>query len=58
MGTWLAFFPTVETLVAQALAAGAVIGSYMVSEYMLVRKPKKQGLAPARRPDHEPALVS
>jgi len=58
MGTWLAFFPTVETLVAQALAAGAVIGSYMVSEYMLVRKPKRQGLEPARRPEHEPALVN
>ena len=58
MGTWLAFFPTVETLAAQALAAAAVIGSYMVSEYMLVRKPSKQGHEPARRPEHEPALVN
>ena len=58
MGTWLAFFPTVETLAAQALAAAAVIGSYMVSEYMLVRKPKKQGVEPARRPEREPALVN
>ena len=57
MGTWLAFFPTVETLVAQGLAAAAVIGSYMVSEYVLVRRPKQQGHAPARRPEHEPALV-
>ena len=58
MGTWLAFFPTVETLIAQALAAGAVIGSYMVSEYMLVKKPKRQGLQAARRAEREPALVN
>jgi len=58
MGTWLAFFPTVETLAAQALAAAAVIGSYMVSEYVLVRKPRREGREPARRRDHEPALVS
>jgi len=58
MGTWLAFFPTVETLVAQALAAAAVIGSYMVSEYVLVKKPKREGKVPARRAEHEPALVN
>jgi high-affinity iron transporter len=58
LGTWLAFFPTVETLVAQALAAAAVIGSYVLSEYLLVRKPKREGRAPARRPEQEPALVS
>jgi high-affinity iron transporter len=57
MGTWLAFFPTVETLAAQALAAGAVIGSYMVSEYMLVRRPKRTGHMPAQRPEHEPVLA-
>ncbi len=37
MGLWFAVFPTVETLVAQALAAGAVIGSYW-----LARKPAGQ----------------
>jgi high-affinity iron transporter len=58
MGTWLAFFPTVETLVAQGLAAAAVIGSYMVSEYVLVRRPKRTGQVPAQRPEHEPALGS
>jgi high-affinity iron transporter len=57
IGTWLAFFPTVETLAAQALAAGAVIGSYAVSEYVLVRRPKKEGRAPAHRPEREPALA-
>ncbi len=29
MGLWFAVFPTVETLLAQTIAAGAVIGSYM-----------------------------
>jgi high-affinity iron transporter len=31
MGLWFSIFPTVETLTAQAIAAGAVIGSYFVS---------------------------
>jgi high-affinity iron transporter len=57
MGTWLAFFPTVETLAAQGLAAAAVIGSYMVSEYMLVRRPKRAGQPAAQRAEHEPLLA-
>ena len=32
MGLWLAVFPTVETLLAQALAALFVVGSYYVAE--------------------------
>jgi high-affinity iron transporter len=32
MGTWLAVFPTVETLAAQAIAGAAVIGSYVLAE--------------------------
>jgi len=28
MGTWLSVFPTVETLVAQAVASTLVLGSY------------------------------
>jgi high-affinity iron transporter len=31
MGLWFSVFPTVETLVAQALAAGFVIGSYFLA---------------------------
>ena len=57
MGTWLAFFPTVETMAAQGLAAAAVIGSYMVSEYMLVRRPKRAGQPAAQRAEHEPLLA-
>ena len=31
MGLWFSVFPTVETLVAQALAAAIVIGSYFIA---------------------------
>jgi high-affinity iron transporter len=31
MGLWLSVFPTIETLVAQALAALIVIGSYFLA---------------------------
>jgi high-affinity iron transporter len=54
IGTWLAIFPTVETLVAQLLAAVAVIASYLISEHIRVRRPARQGLAPARRAEQPP----
>jgi high-affinity iron transporter len=54
MGLWLAIFPTVETLAAQALAAGAVIGSYFLAEYVRVRRPIKRGEVPAQRPEQAP----
>jgi high-affinity iron transporter len=48
MGTWLALFPTVETLVAQLLAAAFVIGSYYLAEYLRVRRPRRRGQTAAR----------
>lgn len=48
MGTWFALFPTVETLVAQALAATFVIGSYFAAEYLKVRRPRRRGQQPAQ----------
>lgn len=54
MGTWLAVFPTVETLAAQALAAAAVIGSYVMAERVRVRKPRQRGEIPAVRPETPP----
>jgi high-affinity iron transporter len=54
MGLWLAIFPTVETLAAQALAAGAVIGSYLLAEYVRVKRPMKRGEQPAQRPEQAP----
>jgi high-affinity iron transporter len=55
VGTWFALFPTVETITAQALAATAVIASYLVAEHVRVRRPKRGGLVPAVRPDRPPA---
>jgi high-affinity Fe2+/Pb2+ permease len=57
LGTWLAIFPTVETLAAQALAAAAVIGSYLVAEHVRARRPAKRGLAPGQRPELPPREV-
>jgi high-affinity iron transporter len=39
---WFEVVPTWETLGAQALAAGAVIGSYYAAEYLKVRAPRKR----------------
>ncbi len=38
MGTWLGIFPTVETIVAQLLALGFVIGSYFAAEWVSKRR--------------------
>jgi high-affinity iron transporter len=45
MGLWLAVFPTVESLAAQALAAALVIGSYFVAEEIRVKRPRRAGFA-------------
>src|SRR5579875_718243 len=55
MGVWLALFPTLETLLAQALAAGVVLVSYFGAEYLRVRRPRRLGLAPAVRPEVPPS---
>ncbi|MET0306893.1 MAG: FTR1 family protein [Solirubrobacterales bacterium] len=41
LGTWLGVYPTVETLVAQALALVFVIGSYFAAEWMRKRELRK-----------------
>ncbi len=46
---WFEVVPTVETLVAQALAAALVIGSYYAAEYVRVRRPSRRGEQPAVR---------
>jgi high-affinity iron transporter len=42
VGLWFAVFPTVETLLAQTLAAGLVVGSYFVADYVRIRRPRRQ----------------
>lgn len=47
MGMWFSIFPTVETLVSQAVAFVAVVGSYYAAQYFRVWKPRR--MATARR---------
>ncbi len=54
VGLWFAVFPTVEGLVAQALAAALVVGSYYAAEYVRVRRPRARGEVAATRPDTAP----
>ena len=57
MGLWFAVFANVESLVAQALAIVFVAGSYYLAEYLKVRRPRKHGETPARRPESAPTEV-
>jgi len=47
VGLWFAVFPTVEGLVAQALAAALVLGSYFGAEWWRVKRPRRKALAQA-----------
>jgi high-affinity iron transporter len=47
VGLWFAVFPTVEGLVAQALAAALVLGSYFGAEYWRVKRPRRRAEATA-----------
>jgi high-affinity iron transporter len=55
MGLWFSVIPTVETLASQVIAAALVIGSYTLAQYVRVWRPRRQGSAPARRPEALPA---
>jgi high-affinity iron transporter len=60
VGLWFAVFPTVEGLVAQALAGALVLGSYFGAEYWRVKRPRKRAEVPAVRaegPSREGATV-
>ena len=50
LGTWFSVFPTVETLVAQGLAAVLVIGSYFLARYRTVWLPGRHGAAKSQLP--------
>ena len=55
MGMWFAVFPTVETLVGQALAAFLVVGSFFIAR----NQRGGQGIAPAELPTAErSAMIS
>lgn len=44
VGLWFAVFPTLEGLVAQALAAALVLGSYYGAQYVRVRRPAQRSI--------------
>jgi high-affinity iron transporter len=54
MGLWFSIFPNVQTIVAQVVAAGLVIGSYFLAEEMRVRRPRRRGAAVAVRASAPP----
>jgi high-affinity iron transporter len=49
IGLWFAVFPTVEGLVAQALAAALVLGSYFGAEYWRIKRPRRKAMAAETR---------
>ena len=55
VGLWFALFPTVEGVVAQALAAGLVVGSYFLAEHVRVRRPRARAEARRAEMRAEPA---
>jgi high-affinity iron transporter len=54
-GTWFSVFPNVETIVAQVLAVGLVLGSYAGAQYVRVWRPRRRGEQPATRPERPPS---
>jgi high-affinity iron transporter len=61
VGTWFATFPTAEGLVLQGVAAGFVVGSYLLAEELRHRRPARRGARPAIRleapPERRPSAV-
>ena len=54
MGTWFAFFPNWEGVIAQLFAAVVVFGSYFVAKEVKVSRPRRSGEMPAMRPTVAP----
>jgi high-affinity iron transporter len=55
LGAWFEVYAYYETIAAQLLAAGFVIGSYYLAEYLKVTRPLKHGEQPAVRAADAPA---
>jgi high-affinity iron transporter len=58
MGVWFALFPNAQGLIAQAVAAVIVIGSYVAAGHLRVRLPRRRGETPAYRPERPPTRVT
>jgi high-affinity iron transporter len=55
MGTWFSLFPNWETLIAMAVSAVLVLGSYFGASYLRVIRPKRRGERGAVRPTQAPS---
>jgi high-affinity iron transporter len=58
LGSWFEIYPYYETIAAQLLAAGFVIGSYYLAEYLKVTRPGRRGERPAVRASAPPAPLT
>src|SRR4051795_7391157 len=58
LGAWFEIYPTYETIGIQILAALFVVGSYVLAKHMLVRRPARRGVEPARRAEAPPAELA
>jgi high-affinity iron transporter len=47
-GEWFSIFPNVETIAAQVFAVVAVVGSYLLAQYLRVWRPRRRGDQAAR----------
>src|SRR3954447_13839078 len=57
MGSWFEMYSYWETLGAQLLAGGLVVGSYYAAEYVKVRRPRREGREVAVRATAPPQTV-
>ncbi|HEX2389306.1 MAG TPA: FTR1 family protein [Solirubrobacterales bacterium] len=58
MGTWLGIFPTVESLVSQAVAFAFVVGSYFAAEWVRKRSVRKATAEWIRRREEQSAVAT
>ena len=54
MGTWFSLFNNWQTLAAQLLAVGFVVGSYLAAQYLRVWRPRRRGEIAAQRAERRP----
>jgi high-affinity iron transporter len=58
LGAWFEIYGTYETVGAQLLAAGFVLGSYLLAEHIRVRRPLARGERPAVAAEAPPREAS
>ena len=54
-GQWFSLFANVQTIAAQLLAVGIVLGSYVLAQYLRVWRPRRRGEHAARRAERPPS---